>query len=93
MRTIEAYNGKTYSIQKTLGYHDGHFWRAHNGSAGVHAMNIALGAAYGCNDANRGPMSGHEITRAKTGEGIYEGTDMLLYAVSVLEAYMVEEII
>ena len=85
MKTIETYTGKKYSAT-IIGQFDGHFWHAVGDN--VHRLDIALGAAFGCNDAEVGPMA-RPIERTKTRDGIYRGTDGQLYAVNVNEAFAI----
>lgn len=83
--------GKGYKAVKRVGYHDGHFWRHCGGVlSGAHALNIALGAAYGCN-GDEGPAR-RGIDRTELGYDIYRGSDDLLYAVCALDAWQVESI-
>ncbi|MFA7164654.1 MAG: hypothetical protein WC124_02250 [Desulfoplanes sp.] len=83
MRTIETYTGKRYSAE-TVGQFDGHFWHAVGDN--VHRLNIALGAAFGCDSPLVATMR-PPIEYTRTRDGIYLGADGQLYAVNANEAF------
>ena len=82
--------GKGYKAVQKVGYHDGHFWRACGGLGGVHALNEALGAAFGCDGETGTARRG--LAHTEYGYEIYRAGDNLLYAVHALDAWQVEEV-